>query len=126
MNSEPGKEPPHFAIWRGRKGLLNTVACLVLAVPCALFLSFLVERNTVAPTCRAYGQPLGLVYLGIEHYTNSDDNRTVCIFLQPNGSKIEVPFAKFVSFFSDLWVGFTVDLKFTLPAFIVLLALVRI
>jgi hypothetical protein len=103
---------------------VNTVACFVLALPCALALLWLAQRGTVEPVCRAHGAAQGLVFAGVKHYSR-DESTTVCVYTQATGESSEVSFQKLAPFVTDLWVGFALDLKFTLPAFTVLFALFR-
>lgn len=118
-------DPRYFALWTGRRGLVNTLACFALALPCALALRVYTEHTTAAPACRAYGQAHGLRYVDVVHHAGRDEPTTVCQYALPNGEASEVNFQTFAPFLTDLGVGFGLDLKFTLPAFAVLLAALR-
>ena len=122
----PGKaaRSRRAAIWSGRAGLLNAVVCFAFALPLALSLLWFTERSTAEPTCRSYGEVRGLVFNGVKHYSR-DESKTVCLFTQAGGETSEVPFDKLAPFLTDLWVSFGLDLKFTIPAFAVLLAIFR-
>jgi hypothetical protein len=116
--------PRHVALWTGRRGVVNTVACCALALPCAMALVWLTERTTAAPACGSYGQAHGLTFVGVVHYSR-DDSSTVCQFTQGSGESSEVPFRQLAPGLTDLWVSFALDAKFTVGAFAVFLAFVR-
>jgi hypothetical protein len=90
----------------------------------AMALLWFAERSAADPICRSYGQSRGLVFQGAKHYSR-DESTTVCLYTQASGESSEVPFQKLAPFFTDLWVSFALDLKFTIAAFAVLLALLR-
>jgi hypothetical protein len=50
----------------------------------------------------------------------------VCLLARPNGASQDVHLNEIVSFFTDTWVGFAMTLEITVPAFAILLALLRI
>ena len=50
----------------------------------------------------------------------------VCLLAQANGASQEVHLNELVPFFTDAWVGFALSLEITVPAFAVLLALLRV
>lgn len=124
MISSKAARSRRAAIWSGRAGLVNTVACFALALPLALALLWFAERSTAEPICRAHGQAHGLVFNSVVHYSR-DDSTTVCRYTQATGETSEVSFRKLAPFVTDLWVSFALDLKFTIAAFAVLLGLLR-
>lgn len=117
-------EPVTFPIWRGRQGVINTAICGVLGLLCAAGLFFLAHR-TVVTGCTAYGQSHGLTYVDYTVYSSSRRNAGACQF-RANGTRTnDVTFSEAMSWFTDLWLGIAFALEFTIPTFIVLIAVGR-
>jgi hypothetical protein len=118
-------EPVEFPIWRGRRGLINTVLCGILGLACAIGLAEFAERLVVVPECTAYGQSQGMTYSHYTIYTSSRHGSGVCSFRTKSGGVEDVSFEEATSLFTDLWLGVAFKLELTVPTFILLLALMR-
>lgn len=125
MSDDAAGSPPHFALWTGRAGLINTLLCSVLALPLAWGLRVVTERDIAAPACIAHGQAQGMTYVEIVLAGPRNEATPVCRYTRDDGSPVAIAFGRIASFLADLWVGFALDMRFTWGAFIVLLGLVR-
>src|SRR5512133_2587800 len=125
MTQPPSAPSAELPIWKGRRGLIATVLCCVLAVPCAFGLWFLTERSTIIPACAAYARSHGMIYADFKLVGVRHASTVVCMLTQSNGQIQDVRLGELVSFLTDLWVGFAMSLEITVPAFAVLLALAR-
>ena len=126
MTQLPSGPPAELPIWKGRRGLTNTVLCCVLALPCAFGLWLLTERSTIVPACTAYARTHGMTYTDFKLVGVKHASTVVCVLTQTNGGNQDVYLSDLVSFVTDLWVGFAMSLEFTIPAFAILLALARV
>ena len=126
MTQLPSGPPPELPIWKGRRGVINTVMCCVLALPCAFGLSFLAERGTIVPACTAYASRHGMTYTDFKLVGVKHASTVVCLLNQGDGKNQDVYLNGLVSYLTDLWVGFAMSLEITVPGFAVLLALIRV
>ena len=126
MTPLPIEPPAELPLWKGRRGVINTVMCCVLALPCAYALWAFAERSVIVPVCTAYASAHGLTYTDFKLTGVKQADTVVCLFARANGASQEVHLNELVSFFTDAWVGFALSLEITIPAFAVLLALVRV
>ena len=106
--------------------MINTVMCCVLALPCAFGIWFLTERSTIVPACTAYASAHGMTYTDFKLTGVKQASTVVCMLTQANGGNQDVHLDEIVPFLTDLWVGFAMSLEITVPAFAILLALVRV
>ena len=125
MSDDTAESPPHFALWTGRAGLINTLLCIVLALPLAWGLHVVTERDIAAPACIAHGQAQRMTYVEIALEGPRNEATPVCRYTRDDGSAVAIEFSRIASFLADLWVGFALDMRFTWGAFIVLLGLAR-
>ena len=125
MSDDAAGSPPHFALWTGRAGLINTLLCIVLALPLAWGLRVATERGVAAPACIAHGRAQGMTYVEIALEGPRNEATPVCRYARGDGSPATIAFSRIASLPTDLWVGFALDMRFTWGAFIVLLALAR-
>jgi hypothetical protein len=124
---QPASDPPaELPIWKGRRGLINTALCLALSLPCAFGVWFLVERTTIVPACSAYASAHGMSYADFKLTGVKEKSTVVCVFAQGSGRPAEIHLNELVSTLTDIWVGFAMALEFTIPAFAILLALLRV
>lgn len=109
-------------MWRGRRGVVNTIVCGVVGLFCAFaFLKF-AERTAVVPACRAYATSHGLTYVDYTVYSSKRRASSACVFRTPKGGTEDVSLPDAASTFTDLWVGVAYSLEFTAPALILLFA----
>ena len=118
-------EPVVFPIWKGRRGLINTVICSILGLACAIGLLEFAERTVVVPKCTAYGLSRGMTYTDNTIYTSMRHGAGKCSFKTKGGGVENASFEEATSLITDLWLGFAFQLELTIPAFILLLALLR-
>ena len=121
--SGPREELP---IWKGRRGLINTVMCCVLSLPCAFGVWLLAERSVIVPACTAYASAHGLTYTDFKLTGVKDRTTVVCLLTQADGTEQDIHLSELVSFLTDSLVDFAMSLQITVPAFAVLLGLVRV
>jgi hypothetical protein len=126
MTQLPTGSPAELPIWQGRRGVINTVMCCVLALPCAFGMWFLAERSTIVPACTAYAASRGMSYTDFKLVGVKQASTVVCILTQTDGRKQDVHLSELVPYLTDLWVGFAMSLEFTVPGFAILLALARV
>lgn len=125
MAQLPVRPPETLSIWKGRRGVINTVLCCALAVPCAWGGWSAAERSVIVPACTAYASAQGASYsdfklVGVKHAST-----IVCLLKQPDGRPRDVYLKELVSTFTELWVGLAMTLEITVPAFVILLGLAR-
>lgn len=118
--------PVELPMWRGRRGLVASAICLVLALACGIGLLLLVERTTIAPPCRAYAAAHGMTYSEFTLVGVRTTSNVVCVLKRANGSSGDVHLSELVSTFTDLWAGILVSLEFTVPVLAILFALARV
>jgi hypothetical protein len=118
-------EPVEFPIWRGRRGLINTVLCCILGLACAIGLAQFAERMVVVPKCTAYGESRDITYSGYTIYTSMRHGAGACSFKTKRGGVEDVSLEEVTSLVTDLWLGIAFQLDLTVPAFILLFALMR-
>jgi len=126
MTQLPSGPPPELPIWKGRRGVINTVMCCVLSLPCAFGLWFLAERSTIIPACTAYASGHGMTYTDFKLVGVKHASTVVCLLNQGNGKNQDVYLSELVSYLTDLWVGFAMSLEITVPGFAIFLALLRV
>ena len=126
MTPLPIDPPAELPLWKGRRGVINAVMCCVLALPCAYALWAFAERSVIVPACTTYASAHGLTYTDFKLTGVKQADTVVCLLAQANGASQEVHLNELVSFFTDAWVGFALSLEITVPAFAVLLALLRV
>lgn len=118
-------EPVEFPIWRGRRGLINTVLCGILGLVCAIGLAEFAEHKVVVPKCTAYGENLGMTYSSYTIYTGGRHGTGQCSFKTKRGGTEDVSIEEATSLFTDLWLGIAFQLDLTIPVFILLFAIMR-
>jgi hypothetical protein len=126
MTQLPSSPPAELPIWKGRRGVINTIMCCVLSLPCAFGLWFLAERSVIVPACTAYASAHGMTYTDFKLTGVKEASTVVCVLTQANGRNQDIHLSELVPFLTDLWVGFAMSLQITVPAFAILLALVRV
>lgn len=126
MTQLAGGPPAELPIWKGRRGVINTAMCCVLSLPCALGIWFLTERSTIAPACTSYASAHGMTYTDFKLTGVKQASTVVCVLTQANGKSQDVHLSEIVPFLTDAWVGFAMSLEITIPAFAILLALIRV
>ena len=126
MTQLPNGPPPELPIWKGRRGLVNTVLCCVLSLPCAFGLWFLAERSTIVPACTAYARANAMTYTDFKLVGVKQASTVVCMLTQADGKDQDVHLSELVPYLTDVLVGFAMSLEITVPGFAVLLALVRV
>lgn len=123
----PEADPsPVLPIWRGRRGAIATAYLGALAVICGLGLMDFAERFGVVPACRDYARAQGWQYLSMHSYSNSTSNRSgaICTFKSDAGHVEDIRLLD-ISILTNFWVSFSVSLQVTIPAFLVLFAVIR-
>lgn len=118
-------EPVELPIWRGRRGLINTVICGALGLACGVGLAELAERRVVVPECTAYGERHGMRYTDYRVYTSGLHGSGVCSFKTGRGGVEDVSLEEATSWFTDFYLGIAFKLELTVPLFIVLFAVLR-
>jgi hypothetical protein len=126
MTQLPSGPPAALPIWKGRRGLVNTVLCCVLALPCAFGLWFLAERRVILPACTAYAGAHGMTYTDFKLVGVKHASTVVCLLARPGGKGQDVHLSELVPFLADFLVGFAMSLEITVPAFAIVLALIRV
>jgi hypothetical protein len=126
MPVEPRLPSSSLPIWRGRRGVINTVACGVLGLLSGFALWTFAERTAVLPACTAYARENGLAYVDFRGDTHKYDSGIVCLFTRADGSPKDVSLRDVVPYLTDQWVGVAMALQFTVPVFTVLFALARV
>lgn len=109
-------------MWRGRRGVVNTLVCGVVGVLCAFALLRFAERAVVVPACTAYAKSHGLTYVDYKVYSSKRRASSACILRTSKGGTEDVSLPDAASTFTDLWVGVAFSLEFTTPALILLFA----
>lgn len=106
--------------------MVATVVLGVLAVICAVGLLFFTERFGVTPACQDYATVHGWQYLSMETYSDPIGRRSgaICTFRSDTGSRERVRLLD-VSVLTNFWVSFAVSLYITIPAFLILFAVLR-
>ena len=117
---------PELPIWKGRRGLVNTVLCCVLSLPCAFGLWSLAERSTIVPACTAYARAHAMTYTDFRLVGVKQASTVVCMFTEANGKSQDVHLNELVPYVADVLVTFAMSLEITVPGFAVLLALARV
>jgi hypothetical protein len=117
---------PELPIWQGRRGVVNTAACVVCGLAFAFALWTFGERTSIVPACTTYGMAHGLRYVSFRSEVHKYDSGIVCLFVQTDGQKAEVSLRDVVPYVTDQWVGLTMALQFTAPFFIIVCALARV
>lgn len=112
-------------IWKGRRGVMNTLICGILGVLCAFVLWQFAVRTAVNPACSAYGESHGMTYVDYKVYSSQRRASSACIFKTHRGGMQDVSLHEAASYFTDLWVGLAFSLEITVPAFILLFAIAR-
>lgn len=117
---------PTLPIWCGRQGARALVVISVLALACGLGLMELAERVGVVPACRGYAQAHGWQYVSYRTYDDSLTNRSgaICAFDDEHGSPTDV-YLRDVSLLTSFWVSFAIKLTITVPAFVLIFAVLR-
>jgi hypothetical protein len=126
MKQLPSGPPAALPLWQGRSGVINTVRCCVLAVPCALGPWFLAQRSIIVPACTAYAVAQGMTYTDFKLVGVKHASTVVCLLDRTDGRRQDVHLGEIVPYLTDLWVGFAMSLEFTVPGFAILIALVRV
>jgi hypothetical protein len=126
MTQLPSGPRPELPIWKGRRGLVNTVLCCVLSLPCAFGLWLLAERSTIVPACTAYAGAHGMTYADFKLVGVKQASTVVCMLTEANGKSQDVHLSELVPYLTDVLVGFAMNLGITVPGFAVLLALARV
>jgi len=126
MTQPPSGEPTELPLWKGRRGVINTVVCCVIALPCAFGVWLLAERSTIVPSCSAYASGHAMKYsdfklVGVKHAST-----VVCLLEHANGEETDVHLSELVSYLTNLWVELAMTLEITVPGFAILLALLRV
>jgi hypothetical protein len=106
--------------------VINAVMCCVLALPCAAAVWTLAERTTIVPACTAYASGHGMTYADFKLVGVKHASTVVCLLLQGNGKDQEKYLNELVPYLTDLWVGVAMSLDLTVPAFAILLGLIRV
>lgn len=78
------------------------------------------------PACTAYASALGMTYTDFKMVGVSQASTVVCVLTQTNGMTLDLYLSQVVPYVTSVLVGFALSPEFTLPAFAVLLALVRV
>lgn len=121
----PLSAPVVLPIWKGRRGLLNSILCGVLGLLCAVSLLLITERTIVAPACTAYASAHDMTYSDFKLVGLKQYDTVVCLLLRDDGKAQDVYLKTLVSYLTNLLVGFALNLEVTVPGFIILLALAR-
>ena len=126
MTTLPGTEATALPLWTGRRGVVNAVMCCVVSLPCAFGLWFFAERSTIVPACAAYASQHGMTYsdfklVGVKHAST-----VVCLLEGAGGKRQEQRLEELVPFFTNVAVELAMTLEITVPAFVILLALLRV
>ncbi len=126
MPQQPNEPAAELPIWKGRRGVVNTVMCLLLGVLAAFAAWSLAERLVIVPACTDYAGAHGLTYadfklVGVEHAST-----VVCLLTRPDGLTRDVYLNELVSSIANLGVELAMSLEFTVPGFAVLFALARV
>lgn len=112
-------------MWRGRRGVLNTIACGVLGIGAAAALWMFAVRVAVDPACTAYGRSHGMTYVDYKVFTSQRRASSACVLASPSGARHDVSLPEAASFVTDLWVGLAFSLQISVPGFILLFAIAR-
>lgn len=117
---------PVLPMWRGRRGAVATVIIGALALICGLGLLTFAERFGVVPACRHYAQSHGWQYVSMHSFSDPITNRSgaICTFKSDKGYTEEI-YLRDISLLANFWVSFAVQLVITVPAFVILFAVVR-
>jgi hypothetical protein len=122
----PSGPTAELPIWKGRRGVINTVACGVLGLACASGLWTLTERSMIVPACTAYASTHGMTYTDFKMVGVRHASTVVCILSRADGGTQDVHLNELVPFLTDTWVGFAMTLEITVPAFAILMAIARV
>lgn len=109
-------------MWRGRRGMLNTMVCGALGLAAAFALWTFAARVAVIPACNAYGRVHGMSYVDYKVYTTTRRASSACILRAPAGATHNVSLPDAASYFTDLWVGIAFSPELSMPAFTLLFA----
>jgi hypothetical protein len=120
---QPRAATPPLAIWKGRRGVVNTAGCFVLGLLCAFALWTFTERTTVVPACTAYAAANGMTYATFRADTHKYDSGIVCVLTRADGTPTNVSLRDIVPYLTDQWVGLAMELQLTVPLFTILFAL---
>lgn len=128
MTEIPNSPPAELPIWKGRRGLINAALCCVLALPCAFGLLKFAERRVIGPACTAYARDHGMTYRSFTTTgtASAPSSHVACVLTQADGSNGTAGLETLVPFLTNAWVLFAVDIAITIPAFAVLLGLLRV
>jgi hypothetical protein len=113
-------------MWKGRRGLVNTIACCALSLPCAFGLWLLAERSTIVPACTSYARAHGAAYLDFKLVGVKHASTVVCLLAEGNGKVLDVHLNELIPYITNLLVELAMTLELTVPAFAVLLAMTRV
>ena len=112
-------------MWRGRRGMIATIACGVLGLAAAAALWAFAVRAAVRPACEAYGRSHGMTYVDYKVYRRQQRASSACILASPSGATHDVALPEAASYLTDLWVSVAFSLQISVPAFILLFAIAR-
>ena len=105
----PQEEPP---IWKGRRGLINTGAVVVLAILLGFGLWFLADRTTITPACTAYADAHGMTYKDFKLVGLKRDSTVVCLLARANGTTKDVYLKELVPVYKDYLVSFAMSIEY--------------
>jgi hypothetical protein len=112
-------------MWRGRRGVINTIVCGILGLAAAFGLWTFAVRVAVIPACTAYARSRGLTYVDYKVYDRKQRASSACIFKSSNGATQDVLLPEAASYLTDLWVGLAFSFQISVPGFILLFAIAR-
>lgn len=109
-------------MWRGRRGVINTIFVSVIGVAAAVAFWFFAVTVVIRPACTELGEQRGLTFVDYKVYTRQQKASSACVFKSRSGATQDVYLTEATSFVTDLWVAFALSPMITVPAFIVLFA----
>jgi hypothetical protein len=120
----PAQEPQAvLPMWKGRRGVINTLICGILGVVCAFAFWQFAVRTAVMPACMTYGKSHELTYVDYKVYSSQRHASSACIFKTQRGGTQDVALPEAASYLTDLWVGVAFNILLTIPSFILLFAI---
>lgn len=123
MQPTPPVVPP---IWHGRRGVINTALCGVLAVVTGIGLLLLAQRSVIVPACAAYADTHSVTYADFKIVGLKRANNVVCLLTTADGKTRDVRLSELVPTVTDMLASFAVSLEFTIPLFALLFAVLRV